>query len=218
MGVLISQMLKKDRGQDVTVTVANDTVCLLLSGQTQFKPDDLFGGIVGTGVNFAIFQDENTVMNLESGNFDKFPVSNDARTIDSKSVIPGKDIFEKDTSGAYLYRHFNLKMQSLDPSFQKLENTMELEKISHTHTMAGEIARNLFDHSAQLVACQIAGILEYKQCNMIGVMEGSLFWKAEHYRILVDTYVHMLSSYSAKFVKIDEDSIIGGAMLVTKGK
>lgn len=216
VGELITLMLKNERSQDVFVTVANDTVCLLLSGLSQFKHHELFGGIAGTGINFAFFQDSTHIITLESGNFDKFPTSLEARTIDRKSASPGEALFEKDTTGAYLYKHFNFKMQSLDPSFRKLESTLELEQLSREQTMAGDIARNLLDHSAQLVACQIAGILEYKQRNMVGVMEGSLFWKAEHYTILVDTYVHMLSPFSVKFVKIDEDSIIGGAMLVRK--
>ncbi len=45
-------------------------------------------------------------------------------------------------------------------------------------------------------------------------MEGSLFWKADDYKPLVETYISMLTSHTIEFYQIDKDSILGAAQLV----
>ncbi len=65
------------------------------------------------------------------------------------------------------------------------------------------IARRLFEHSASLIACQIAGITEFKKRDMTFVMEGSLFWIAWRYKQMVETYVKQLvPEYSVTFEEI----------------
>ena len=46
------------------VSCGNDTICLLLSGLMLHPWDHLAAGIVGTGLNFAIFLSENEVVNF----------------------------------------------------------------------------------------------------------------------------------------------------------
>lgn len=155
------------------------------------------------------FRQPREIINLESSNFDKFPQSNTGQEIDRESVSPGKALFEKETSGAYLYKHYNILFAS-----HTIQSTQQLNEIAQGTDQRAVIARDLFDHSASLIACQIAGILNFREQNMIGVMEGSLFWDADHYRTLVESYVSMLSKYHVDFVSIDEESIVGAAMLV----
>ncbi len=213
VGQSVAEMVKGERNQEIIVTCANDTVCLLLAGLSKYSPEHIFGGIIGTGVNFAFFTGNRTLVNLESANFDKFPIAPYTQTIDEQSVKRGA-LFEKEVSGAYLYKHFNLRMKEIDPSFQSIESTMQLEEIAHENNEKAEVARALFDHSAKLVACQIAGILDFKQKNMVGVMEGSLFWKSTNYKSLIERYVQLLTSYSVNFIKVDDDSVLGATMLV----
>jgi hexokinase len=205
IGKMISEEILAKRGQKISVSCANDTVCLLLSGLSQYSPDELFGGIVGTGINFAFFTMPNELVNLESSNFDKFSQSAAGQEIDRASLVPGRALFEKETSGAYLYRHYTA---------EQITSTHQLDQIARGSDIHAEEARNILDYSASLIACQVAGIMNFKQRNMVGVMEGSLFWKAQNYRSIVESYVTLLSPYAVKFVSIDEDSLIGAAMLV----
>jgi len=83
------------RNKIVEVAVANDTVCLLTSGLTQFTEDKLAGGIVGTGFNLAFFLEKNKLINLESGGFNKFPQTSTGKIIDRESAQPGVDLLKK---------------------------------------------------------------------------------------------------------------------------
>ncbi|HRN96305.1 MAG TPA: hypothetical protein PLD54_02570, partial [Candidatus Levybacteria bacterium] len=194
-------------------TVANDTICLLLSGLMHYSQEELIGGIVGTGVNFALF-DHGQAINIEAGNFDIFTPSQEATILDQMSQRPGEALFEKEVSGAYLFQHYNVQIRG-NSNVQPLISTMELAKLSIGSDESAQRAKKILEYSASLVACQIAGILEFKKRSCVGVMEGSLFWKAHNYKTLVETYVSMLTSYSIKFEKVDDDSIVGGAMLVS---
>ncbi|MBI4079190.1 MAG: hypothetical protein HY429_02740 [Candidatus Levybacteria bacterium] len=75
------------------IAVANDVVRLVLSGLTKYSWTSLAGGIVGTGTNLSFFLDEHYVVNLESGNFNKFMQSDEGKSIDSHSVVPGNQLF-----------------------------------------------------------------------------------------------------------------------------
>jgi hexokinase len=92
----------------IIVSLANDTICLLLSGLIKYSFDSLAAGIVGTGLNFAFFLNKNRLVNLESANFDKFPKTAEGQIIDKESNNPHGWVFEKETAGAYLYKHFNI--------------------------------------------------------------------------------------------------------------
>src|SRR3989344_4179935 len=75
VGETIEQYVKQKLDHVIRVSVANDTICLLLSGLTKYRGDELAAGIVGTGLNFAIFLDEHTAVNLEAANFNQFEQS-----------------------------------------------------------------------------------------------------------------------------------------------
>lgn len=205
------------RNKKIKVTVANDSVCLLTSGLTRFSAGELAAGIVGTGLNFAFFLNQNKLVNLESADFDKFSQTREGKIIDEQSVRPGKAQFEKEVAGAYLYKHFNLLLKENCIDYRNLASTEELDKVSRANIpQASRIAQNLIERSAQLVACQIAGIARFKEHDMVFNMEGSLFWKGNNYKGVVEQTVRQLvPEYKVSFVEIENSAILGAAKLIS---
>lgn len=217
VGREIENYILAKRNKKIRVAVANDTVCLLTSGLYQFRKGELAAGIVGTGFNMAFFLDKNKLVNLESASFDKFSRSKEGKIVDKESTRPGKAYFEKEVAGAYLYKHFNIEVKEKNIKYPSISSTEELNIISHKNIPeVSEIAQNLLKRSAQLVACQIAGIVVFKNRNMVFNMEGSLFWKGNNYKETVELTVKQLApEYKVDFVEIEESSIIGAAKLVS---
>ena len=78
------------------------------------------------------------------------------------------------------------------------------------------MAQQLLERSASLVACQIAGIYQFKnQPKLTFVMEGSLFWKAWQYKAMVSDYLAKLDipTDSLHFTHVKNSSLIGSAQL-----
>jgi len=212
VGSTTEKFIKKKFNKQIVVTLANDTICLALSGLLKYPALSLAGGIVGTGMNFAFFLDEKRLVNLESGNFNKFTLSETVKTIDAKSLSPKAYLFEKEVTGAYLFQHYNLLTKGEHPA---LVSTHGLDKVARVE-VAGDkqLARDLMKRSAELISCQIAGILNFTKREMKFVMEGSLFWHGYNYRKTVAETVKKLSKYPVKFIEIQDCGIIGAAKLV----
>ena len=200
IGVELEKYIRKRR---IKVSVVSDTICLLLSSKTDVA------GVVGTGTNFAFFLDKNTAVNLESGNFNKFPQTETGKEINKRSLNPGQQLFEKEVSGAYLYQHYSVILSS----------TSELNQLAEKGDF---LAQKLFERSASLIACQIAGIylyqesnLKFKILNLKFIMEGSLFWQGYHYQDYVKKYLKLLTvpENAISFIKINNSDIIGIAQL-----
>ncbi|MBF8250108.1 MAG: Hexokinase 2 protein [Candidatus Levybacteria bacterium] len=217
IGREIEKYILAKRNIEIRVAVANDTVCLLTSGLSQFKQDGLAGGIVGTGLNFAFFLDKVKLVNLESANFDKFPQTELGRKVDEVSSRPGKSLFEKETAGAYLYQGFKFALKENDLDYPNIASTEELDRTSRANIpQVSRIAQSLLKKSAQLVACQITGITLFKKQNMIFNMEGSLFWKGNEYKETVAETVRQLApQYKIDFVEIEDSAILGAAKLIS---
>lgn len=200
----------------LTVAVANDTICLLLSGLTQFKAEEIAAGIVGTGMNFAIFVNQTTAVNLEAANFDKFSPSDEVKIIDKSSAHSGKALFEKEIAGAYLYKHFNLIAKKRRLQFDELLSTSQLDDlVKNGDDIASTIAKGLFEKSASLVAAAVAGITMFNKRDMTFIMEGSLFWN-ETYKRFVEKYLEKLQlPYKVSFLLLINSSYFGAAKLVS---
>ena len=56
IGKSIEEYVNKKRGQSIKVTLANDTICLLLSGSDSAKRPHLSAMVIGTGLNLAFFR------------------------------------------------------------------------------------------------------------------------------------------------------------------
>lgn len=198
------------------VFVANDVVCLTLAGLMNYRWEHVAAGIIGTGLNFSLMLDATTVVNLESGAFDMFEPSPEGRIIDMFSSNKGKQLFEKEISGAYLYLHYNLKLKAIGGERMQITRTDELSRIAlDGDDSIKRIARDVLERSAALVACQAAGILSFSKRDLTFIMQGSLFWDGYQYQETVRKYVKLLEpNYSADFVHIDHADIFGAAKLV----
>jgi len=86
------------------IVLLNDTVATLLAGVAKGAEQGAkgyVGFILGTGTNTATLE-KGEVVNVESGGFGKLQVTEIDRELDASSSNPGKQIFEKMISGAYL--------------------------------------------------------------------------------------------------------------------
>lgn len=203
------------KGKRIAVSVANDVVCLLLSGLAKYPWQELAGGIVGTGVNFSFFVKKDNIVNLETGNFNKFPQTEEGKFIDKISIKSGSSLFEKETSGAYLYKRFNLILDTHKISFPKISSTKELDILLTGNLTVAKLAQNILRRSGELIACQVAGIASFKKRDTVFIMEGSLFWKGLKYKEVVEETVKKLTPlYSVSFVEIPNSPIIGATKLV----
>jgi len=212
VGAEIEKFIKIKFNKQIMVTLANDTICLALSGLGTSSPVGLAGGIVGTGMNFAFFLDDHTLVNLESANFNKFPQSPAGLQVDAQSIKKGEALFEKEVSGAYLFQHYNLRRKK---ELGMIESTHQMDKVARGEISGDKLlARELFIYSAQLISCQIAGIANFKKQDMVFVMEGSLFWVGYNYWKTVEETVKSLTKYKVKFIEIKDCGIVGAAQLV----
>lgn len=210
----VEKYVYKNLKRKITVSCANDTICLALSGLTQIPPEKLAAGIVGTGTNFAFFLDKVRLVNLESGNFDKFTQSPEVKIVDRQSNSPGKYLYEKEVAGAYLYKIFNSEIKRRKIPAQVLDSTQKLTLVSRGKSEAAKLAAEILERSASLVVGQITAITSFKNQNLNFVMEGGLFWD-KNYQTYIKKYTKLLPiPYKIKFVKIQNSSILGAAKLV----
>lgn len=211
VGAEVEKFIKIKFNKQIIVTLANDTICLALSGLGTAAPAGLAGGIVGTGMNFAFFLDEHTLVNLESANFNRFEPSATGLLVDGKSIKPGEALFEKEVSGAYLFQHYNLRRKK---ELGMIESTHQMDKVARGEIIGDKfLARELFKQSAELISCQIAGITNFKKQDMVFVMEGSLFWVGYNYWKTVEETVKNLTKHKVKFKEIKDCGIVGAAQL-----
>ncbi len=200
----------------IDVFIANDTVCLLLAGLGFGRRDNLVGLVVGTGYNAALFLSSNTLVNLEAAEFNKFPMSESTKRIDENSQNPGRYTFEKEVSGGYLYKHCNYLLKQRNIVADEISSTKDLSLLAELNDGSEQsvIARNLLNHSAQMVASQIAGIAEFKKSDLIIIAEGSLFWKGYKYKEVVEKELEKLTDYTVEFKYIENSSLVGAGQLV----
>lgn len=216
LGAAIEKYAKEKLEREITVSVANDTICLLLSGLTQFSSRDIAGGIVGTGMNFAMFLEENTLVNLEAASFNKFSQTDEGAYVDNKSNKPGASILEKEVSGGYLYKQFNYFIERDGLSLDPLSSTAQLDKLAQSdNVQVAEIANMIVKKSASLTACVMTAITEFKKTDTVFIMEGSLFWQGTRYKENVKEMLsHICPDYNITFGKIEDSPIYGGAKLI----
>jgi len=212
----IEAYIKKKRNQTLIASAANDTICLLLSGLTQYRWDQVAAGIVGTGMNFALFEDKETMINLESARFDKFELTKEAIIVDKASPNKGRALTEKEVAGAYLHKLFNAGIKLRGIEHEPLTSTEQIDDIAkHNSGEAGKLATELLDRSVGLVSAQIAGITQFLERDTAFVMEGSLFWKGYKYREKVERLVRqIIPEYNVSYIHIPDSGIMGAAKLV----
>ncbi|MGI6092922.1 MAG: hexokinase [Veillonellaceae bacterium] len=96
--------------------VINDTVGTLLTS-AYLNPDTDIGSICGTGHNTAYLESIHysapMIINMESGNFDKLPLTRYDKELDANSEKPGQQLLEKSVSGHYLGELLRLIIRDL---------------------------------------------------------------------------------------------------------
>ncbi len=216
VGAEIEKYIKDTQGRDIRVSIANDTICLMLSGLIHNTWEHLAAGIVGTGLNFALFLDERTAVNLESGSFDKFPQSEAGKDIDAHSAAIGDAIFEKEISGAYLYKHFNHLAMKRGLRIEAISSSKQLDYlVSAPSPEVAKLAQEVLTESASLVSAQIAGIMEFCARDIVFIMQGSLYWKGYKYKDTIENLViELCPQHTAQYQNVLHSDLLGAAKLV----
>src|SRR5882724_4906648 len=140
----LGQLLQNTMNLAIPISVANDTVCL---GEN--------GLVVGSGFNMSIATTEGNThfrVNLEAGNF------ND----EANSKNKGAARYEKMLSGMYLAQHYNLLAQANRLSVSSVINGEMITNLAENDKgAAGQLARDLLERSASLVAVPIAAVYTF---------------------------------------------------------
>lgn len=221
VGMTIKNYLKNKLGQSIVVSVANDTVCLIISGlgkDTDRK--NLIAAIAGTGYNVAIFLDENTVVNLQASDFAGFGPTATGRVVDAESKNVGKQMYEKEVAGGNLYKHFNVLIPQLNLQITPLHSSEELSRLAKSEKgTESQVARELLERSASLVAAQLAGIYEFKGKPLVltCITQGSLFLNEPDYISNIQSQLEALGvpQNLFEFKKIENSDVLGVIKLIT---
>ncbi len=202
IGETIRQYIKRD----IPITVVNDTVCLGKNGL-----------VVGSGCNFSLES-----VNLEAGNFNKFPATSELETIDKRSANPGGHRFEKMISGTYLPFHFNLLAKKYDLKGVRVADGKELSDYAeHDKGPAGDLARMLLLRSASLVACALAAAYQFlNKKTLTFTTEGSMFWQGFAFDKNVREQLIKLGvpKGAIRFKKMEDSSLQSAFTLLTRTK
>ena len=221
IGSIVNELFLKLYHKDIPVSVANDTVCLMLSG------DGTEHGslIAGTGLNIGLArreENERMIINLEAGNFNKFSISPILKAIDENSERPGKQLFEKVISGKYLSLYFNAKAREEGIIAPHIQTSQELSALSYHPQSDHEraIARMLLEQSACMVASALAAVYAFchepKDFTIIG--EGSILWKGWKYQEHMQKQLKALGlpDHAITIKHINDSSINGAIGLLTQ--
>ncbi len=220
IGKEAKRIFKNKYKRDIPVSVANDTICLALSG----SGDEQGSLIAGTGFNMGLIIHENNqkvLLNLETGQFNKFEPSEALKKIDEESENPGIHVFEKIVSGKYLALYFNEKIRKHHPEISPIQTSQELSELSHEnhHDAAGHLARAIIMRSSYLVATAIAAIYEFsgKPESFTIIGEGSLLWNGWHYQENIYKQLEKLGikEGTIKLKHVSNSSINGAIGLIT---
>jgi hexokinase len=217
VGKTLEEYIQEKQKRSITITLANDTVCLVLAGVETVQKSSLVGCVVGSGINMCIFLDDSTIVNVESGNFDKFEATATGKIVDEASQFVGKYRLEKETSGAYLFQHFNILVKQGVVDHSLLSSTRDLSFLAAENKGGiSTIAKQLLERSASFFAAKLAGVYAFKKQEKLTVVaEGSLYWHGYGYKEHVASYLETLGvpKGAVSIIQIDDSSIVGAAEL-----
>lgn len=243
VGKPLMDFLNEKNGNKFTdIKVINDTVASLFAGLTDSDSDAYIGLIVGTGTNMATFIHADKItkldpaadqhglipVNLESGNFFPPHLTPIDDTVDALSGSKGTQRFEKAVSGMYLGEilkaTFPLEEFEQDFDARKLAMIMNYPDIYKEKYV--QVARWIYQRSAQLVAASLAGLIQVlhshdhsiKKIRLVA--EGSLFWssnkKGKSYKnIVMDELQILLNEFGLNDVRVAVDEISNANLIGT---
>jgi len=168
--LLTAALERKKMSNILPQAIINDTVGTLLTGAYTDSSTDI-GSICGTGHNTAYLDPcapwtkQPMIINLESGNFDKLPLTSFDRLLDDQSEKPGSQRLEKMVSGHYIGELVRIIACSLfEDGF--LSNATNKEILTTPYLLSGaHLSLLLEDTSAEFTS--IAGMLE-DTFNIVG--------------------------------------------------
>ena len=229
------------------IKVVNDTITSLFAGLLKPGFDAYIGLIVGTGTNMATFLPSDyipkikelkiwsgeTPVNLESGNFNPPHLTQLDHEVDAKSDNKGSQRFEKAVSGMYLGRVFRAAFpnEKLDENLSAVDLSRMINNPSQFKEEYVEVAYQIYERSAKLVAASIAGLVKNiheasSSVKTVQVLaEGSLFWSRvktgqASYSEIVNANVKKvleasgLSNVEVKIAQMENANLIGAAIAV----
>jgi hexokinase len=204
-------------GRKIKFTICNDTTALGLASLNwqDYKNSEKIMGVVGTGFNFGLFENEKTFVNLELGNFDKFEMTKTGRLVDNASDNKSLQKLEKEVGGGYIFQHFNYLVEDKKPSL-KIKNTKQLSTLLAAQSFVyQEEGLQVYKNSSSFVAMTIFALYKFKQwqnqdenLKMLVLIEGSLYWKAYKFKEMVDQKLLDLGM-NLDNLKIDQTRKIG---------
>lgn len=220
IGQLAASIFDQKFHRRISVSVANDSVCLILAAKEKMD----CGIIVGTGLGMSLRQrinGQDAIVNVEPGNFNKFTPFATLEKIDAQSERPTEYLFEKSLSGKYLYEHFNMVIAEFGLSIPPVRTSHELSAISESHTDKDimDLSRNIITRSATMTTCALAGVYQFlgqpKQMRIIG--DGSLFWNGWEYQTTIKNQLQKfgLNENAIMIKRVPDCSINGAIGLVT---
>jgi len=108
-------------------------------------------------------------------------------------------------------------LQENNINFPPISTSEQLNDIIQSNIpQISQIAQDLLRRSAQLVACQMAGITTFKKQDMVFVMEGGLFWHGDNYKeIVTGTLKDLEPKYKTDIAEIKNSEILGAAKLIS---
>lgn len=244
---LLKYLNENSTSRFTDIKVVNDTITSLFAGLLNPGFDAYIGLIVGTGTNMATFFPSDyipkiknikgwsgeTPVNLESGNFFPPHLTSFDDAVDAKSDNKGYQRFEKAISGMYLGRVF---MEAFpNEKFEQELSAVDLSRMINNPDQYKkefvEVAWQIYERSAKLVAASIAGLVknlktaDAKVKKVQVLAEGSLFWSKirtgkQSYAEMVDAYVNKLvkdlgmNDVTVKISQMENANLIGAAMAV----
>jgi len=244
---LLDYLNKNTKTSFSTIKVVNDTITSLFAGLLNPGFDAYIGLIVGTGTNMATFLPSDyipkikhlknwsgeTPVNLESGNFNPPHLTTLDDEVNIKSDNKDEQRFEKAVSGMYLGRVFRAAFpgEKLDENLSAVDLNRMINSPSDYKPEYVEVAYQIYERSAKLVAASIAGLVQNLHASNPSIKkvqvlaEGSLFWSRiktgkASYSEIVDQQVNKLvkelgmQGISVKIAQMENANLIGAAMAV----
>jgi hexokinase len=221
VGKTITAYLKETTNRDIVTTVANDSVCLITSGlEKDTDRENLIATIAGTGYNIAIFLDNNTVVNLQASDFTGFTQTSTGKVVDSESKNTGEQLYNKEVAAGDLFKHYNVLIPLLHLKTPPLQLSEELSWLAQKGIgIESQVARELLERSASLIAAQLAGIYIFKgrPLGLTCITQGSLFLKGSDYISNIQSQLETLgvSRNAFEFKKIKNSDVLGVIKLIT---
>jgi hexokinase len=244
---LLKYLNENSTSRFTDIKVVNDTITSLFAGLLNPGFDAYIGLIVGTGTNMATFFPSEyipkikdmkdwsgeTPVNLESGNFYPPHLTPLDDEVDAKSDNKGGQRFEKAVSGMYLGRVFRAAFsgEKLDANLSAVDLTRMINNPSQNKIEFVEVAFQIYERSAKLIAASIAGLVKNlyaanPKIERVQVLaEGSLFWSRINmggvsYAAIVDQHVNNLlkelglPGTVVTIAQMNNANLIGAAMAV----